>query len=281
MTRPLTILSIGVLSLSSVAGGAAQQPAAQTPQFATPRPMAPLFFREEWRQTGAFDASTGFQPERGITSAAVTNPALELTIYDPAARNVAAYLKNPPTGSIARDWTGPSCIQLAGYNQNPGPTQVVAGQPTDPPNLWTGVCGTPVAATLRDKANYVDLTGLARMRWVTRVSGFHVVRPVLKLADGTWLVGDYPEGAPSANSTLFLESEFAISSIRWLRLEIDRVVTRGTWIEKPDLSRVDEVGFADLMPGSGHGWGGFVNVSRIEVYGKPVRRAADVQAPGR
>jgi hypothetical protein len=38
------------------------------------------------------------------------------------------------------------------------------------------------------------------------------------------------------------------------------------------LSRVDEVGFADLMPGSGHGSGGYVNVSTLEVYGKPVKR---------
>ena len=255
---------------------AAQQPqtAAQPPQFATPAPVAPLFFREGWRQTGAFDASTGFQPERGVTPAAVTNPGLELKLYDPAARNVQAYAKTPPPGSIARDWSGPTCIQLAGYNQDPPPKQTVAGQPSDPPNLWTGVCGTAVAATLRDRANYVDLTGLAKIRWVTRVSGFHVVRPVLKLADGTWLVGDYGEGSASTNSTLFLESEFAIASIRWLTLDIDRVVTRGTWIEKPDLRRVDEVGFADLLPGSGHGWGGFVNVSRVEVYGRPVRREA-------
>ena len=35
-----------------------------------------------------------------------------------------------------------------------------------------------------------------------------------------------------------------------------RVVTQGTWVEDPDLSRVDEFGFADLLPGSGHGWGG-------------------------
>jgi hypothetical protein len=26
------------------------------------------------------------------------------------------------------------------------------------------------------------------------------------------------------------------------------------------------------MPGSGHGPGGYVNVGRIEVYGKPVKR---------
>lgn len=263
---------------SPLPGVQAPQGAGAPPQFATPTPLPPLFFREPWRQPVAFDASTAFQPERGVTPAAVTNPSLELRLYDPAAKSVPAYLKSPPTGSIARDWTGPSCIQLAGYNQDPPPKQVVAGQPTDPPNLWTGVCGTPVAATLRDRSNYVDLTGLARIRWVTRVSGFHVVRPVLKLADGTWLVGDYGEGAPSANSTVFLENEFAIASVRWLALDIERVVTRGTWVEKPDLSRVDEVGFADLLPGSGHGWGGFVNVSRIEVYGRPVRRTAAATA---
>jgi hypothetical protein len=94
----------------------------------------------------------------------------------------------------------------------------------------------------------------------------------VKLADGTWLVGDYAEGSHSSNSTLFLESELSVASIRWLPLDITRVVTRGQNWAKPDLSRVDEVGFADLLPGSGHGWGGFVNVARIEVYGRPVPR---------
>jgi hypothetical protein len=32
------------------------------------------------------------------------------------------------------------------------------------------------------------------------------------------------------------------------------------------------VGFADLLQGTGHGWGGFVNVGKIEVYGQPVPR---------
>ena len=91
----------------------ATAPQAAAPQFATPAPVAPLFFREGWRQTGAFDASTGFQPERGVTSAAVTNPALELKLYDPAARSVTAFLKSPPPGSIARDWTGPFVSQLS------------------------------------------------------------------------------------------------------------------------------------------------------------------------
>ena len=112
----------------------------------------------------------------------------------------------------------------------------------------------------------------SRIRWVTRTSGFHVVRPVVKLADGTYFVGDSGDGAQSANSQLFVESEVAIANVRWLPLEISRVVTRGEKFAQPDLTRVDEIGFADLHPGSGHGWGGFVNVARVEVYGAPVKR---------
>jgi hypothetical protein len=245
---------------------------AQGPQFLTPTPMPPLFFRESWRQSRPFDASTAFRPEAGVTAAAVTNPLLELRLYDPNAKSVPTYLKNPPPGSIPVDWDGPSCIQLAGYNQDPPPAKVVAGQPSDPPNLWTGVCQTAVAATLRHRDSLVDLSGLARIRWVTRTSGFHVVRPVVKLADGTWLVGDYADGAHTTNSGLFVESEFALANVRWLALDIARVVTRGNQWVRPDLTRVDEVGFADLHPGSGHGWGGFVNVGRIEVYGLSVKR---------
>lgn len=235
--------------------------------------LPPSFFKEEWRQrANPPGAPADFVAEAAVAQDAVTNPALELRLYDPSAATIPAYRANPPPRSVARDWGGPSCVQLAGHNQNPPPQRVTFGQPTDPANLWTGVCQTPVAVTLRHRSSYVDLTGLARIRWVTRVSGFHVLRPVVKLADGSWFVGDYAEGAPSANSTLFLESEFAVASVRWLPLDISRVVTVGqTWVQ-PDLSRVDEIGFADLLPGSGHGWGGFVNLGRIEVFGRSVAR---------
>ena len=85
-----------------------------------------------------------------------------------------------------------------------------------------------------------------------------------------------------ANTSGFLESEFMFATQRWMKLDIERVVTKGTygpaqdasaWMREPiDLSKVDEVGFADLMPGSGHGAGGYVNVASFEVYGKPVKR---------
>jgi hypothetical protein len=268
---------LGVAGFAGLAGGAAgvrvaaQQTAA--PKYLPVTPMAPLFFREPWRQSRPMDASTAFRPEAGITPAAVTNADLELHLYDPGAKNVPAYLKNPPPGSMPVDWDGPSCIQLGGYNQNPPPAQVVAGQPSDPPNLWTGVCQTAVAVTLRHKASFVNLTTPgSRIKWVTRTSGFHVVRPVLKLADGSFVVGDAADGGQSANSQLFVESEVALGNVRWLSLDIARVVTRGDKWVQPDLSKVDEIGFADLYPGSGHGWGGFVNVGRIEVFGSPVSR---------
>jgi len=114
------------------------------------------------------------------------------------------------------------------------------------------------------------LTGLAKVRWLIKVSGFHQVHPIVKLANGTWLVGDLADGSIAD----WHEHEFSMAEVRWLRLDIEKVVAKGNWVEKPDLSRVDEIGFTDLMPGSGHGPGGWSDVAWIEVYGKAVKRDA-------
>ena len=87
-------------------------------------------------------------------------------------------------------------------------------------------------------------------------------------ADGVWLAGDRTDGSLSD----WIESEFAVSDVRWLRLDPARMVTSGTWVNNPDLSKVDEIGFADLMPSSGHGPGGWADVGKIEVYAKSVPR---------
>lgn len=189
----------------------------------------PLFFREEWKQTPAGG-------EAAVTAASVSNSNLELKLYGPSGKD----------------------IQLTGS----------AGDENNPIHLWTGLCESPCAATLRDKNNMVDLTGLARMKWVTKMSGLHQVHPIVKLADGTWLVGDRATGSVVD----WHEDEFSLSDVRWLRLDIDKVLTKGNFVDKPDLTKVDEVGFADLMPGSGHGPGGWADVGKIEVYGKPAKR---------
>jgi hypothetical protein len=176
--------------------------------------------------------------EHGATQDLVSSANLELKVYGPSANDLQA-LGN-------------------------------ADDPSNPPHVWTGLCTSPVAVALRDKDNYVDLTGLARIRWETKVSGFHQVRPAIKLADGTWLVGDHTDGSMLD----WHDGEFSIAEVRWLKLKVDKVVTTGNFVKDPDLSKVDEIGFADLMPSSGHGPGGWADVAWFEVYGKSVKRDA-------
>jgi hypothetical protein len=216
----------------------AQQPAPQSTPASAPAAVRP------GERTGARaplffrEAWRTVKGEHGATQDQVSSANLELKLYGPSANDVQA-LGN-------------------------------ADDPSNPPHVWTGLCMSPVAVALRDKENYVDLTGLARIRWETKVSGFHKVRPVVKLADGTWLVGDQADG-----STLdWHDNEFSIAEVRWLKLKIDKVVTTGNFVKDPDLSKVDEVGFADLLPSSGHGPGGWSDLAWFEVYGKTVKRDA-------
>ena len=137
------------------------------------------------------------------------------------------------------------------------------------PHVWTGLCSPACAITLKHKANMVDLSGKARMKWLAKTSGFHEIRPVVKLVDGTWLVGDVAD----AYTFDYHETDFYFATVHWLTLDIQTLTTKGTLLDTVDLSKVDEVGFVDLTPGSGHGLGGFSDVGWIEVYGKPVTRS--------
>ena len=146
-----------------------------------------------------------------------------------------------------------------------------------PFSLWTGETTGPFALTFRSKTNALDLTGGAKIRWATKTSGFHSVQPVVKLVDGSMFIGD----VMSQNVAAMMISEFPVGTVRWMKLDPMRVVTMtspgGTFNQiwtTPDLSKVDEVGVADLIPGSGHGTGGWVHVGSLEVYGKAVPRGA-------
>lgn len=135
----------------------------------------------------------------------------------------------------------------------------------DPYYIWLGSCPANCAIGLRHKDAFVDLTGLAKVRWRTKQTGFRSLRLTLKLANGQWLVSDYAEGpAPDWH-----ESEFSIAALRWRRLNIETVV-EGAWVEKPDLSRVDEIGWTELAPGGGTPASS--RVDWIEVHGRPVKR---------
>jgi hypothetical protein len=195
----------------------------------TAKPQRPgLFFREEWQQT----EKGGEHP---VDASSVGNLNLELKLYVPAGEMLLTGARNDESNPI---------------------------------HVWTGNCTSPCAATFREKTRFADLTGLARIRWNTKMSGFHQIRPIVKLADGTWLIGDQAVGTTRD----WLVSEISFADLHWLKLDIARVVTTGNVLEKVDLSKVDEIGFADLMPASGHGPGGWADVAQVEVFAKGVAR---------
>lgn len=149
------------------------------------------------------------------------------------------------------------------------------------PHTFDGLCERPCGMTFRDKNNYFDLTGKAKIKWTTIVSGFHRVRPLIKLADGKLLVGDQAAGSAAD----WQQSEVSFSEVRWLELDPARGVTLGRWIEHPNLSKVEEAGFFDVIPGSGvhvegvaveklpnPPAGGWTAIAAFELWGHPVSR---------
>jgi hypothetical protein len=252
-----TVSVLGLLSLSLagsnwLAGQAGPAGGPQTPSPAGQQPKRslrienpPLFFREDWKlDPNAPNVNTADEPEHPIGQGDVANPNLEVRLYGDKA------------GTRISDQTYNNHLTYA----------------------MTLLCTSNCAITLRDKNNDVDLTGAASLRWRTRISGFHYLHPIIKLADGRWLIGD----KAASLSTNWVESEIQLVDVRWRNLDIENVVEArdGYWVDYPDLSRVEEIGFTDLMRGGGHGSGGGSRVDWIEVYGKAVPRAPSGKKSG-
>lgn len=270
MVRRSTTVLLAMLAVSALSAFD-QNAAAPAPQGAARTPIGPsrppLFFREDWTghpaPRGCFNLHDAIC-EPALTQANVSNPNLELMLF-------GAGRQRTENGLVL----GAVLIQGS--------------------NLFTGTAEQPYAVALRDRKNFVDLSGLGKIRWTLRASGLHVVHPIVKLPDGTWLLGEHADGGNQFESHTF---EHTVSEQRWIRLDIDKVVTLGPRVDEPvdvvkarkleeefaaargvwrdasqvDLTKVDAVGFADLMPGSGHGYGGYIGMGPIEVYGKPVPR---------
>jgi hypothetical protein len=235
------IIATSVAAFAFGGANALAQSAATDPGFLEHDALTPpLLFREVWQQPPHTGPLT--DENRRITPQALTNPDLELKLYGKDAAN----------------------IQVTSHN--------------GVPDLWNGFTTSPVALTLKHKSAYLDLTGLTRMRWRTRTENLHVLHPVVKLADGTLLVGSQTFESPQrpmvgakAFTGNFVVSEVTFDDQRWFELDPDKVVVK-LEVANPDLSRVDEIGYVDLMPGGGHGAAGCTNVSWIEVYAAARKR---------
>jgi len=82
-------------------------------------------------------------------------------------------------------------------------------------DLWSGMATTPIAVTLRDKGNYLDLTGLARVRWIVRTNSVSALHPIVKLADGTYIVA---RRAVETNGE-FLSVDLSFNDLKWFKLD--------------------------------------------------------------
>jgi hypothetical protein len=189
----------------------------------------PLLFKEEWRVPKHDGAAT--DENTRFSPEVVTNERIEARLY------------------------------------GPGSTPVRAAEHEGRVDLWNGLATSPVAVTLRDKRSYVDLTGLARLRWIVRTNAIHTLYPVVKLPDGTLVVGS--RGITTDGD--FLQVEIAFTGMKWFKLDPQKILVM-TEVKSPDLSKVDEVGLASLAPGGGHGIAGSFNLSTVELFAKGTPR---------
>src|SRR5438445_10555734 len=165
---------------------AAQRPPIQRSPAADTTVYPPLFFHEDWKfDRSAPNMNNEREPEHTIVQTDVANPNLEVHVYG--------------------DKVGTRTV-IQPYNK-------------EITYVMSLLCTSNWAITLRDKNNDVDLTGLATLKWRTRVSGFHLLRPIVKLANGTWLIGDKAAGF----STDWVESEIQLYDVRWRNLDITEV----------------------------------------------------------
>src|SRR5262245_49740863 len=222
------------------------QQAQQAQQVQPAKKVPTLLFRED------FKAGPAGQVQ--FTQEALANPNLELKLYGPGSK--------PGVGNQ-------SGLLLGNEADEPKPQLMSI--------LYTGVVQGNWAVMLRDKTNYFDLRDTGRMRWRLRQRSLHQLHPLVKLADGTLLVGDYEEPL----SSYMRESEFYLSDVvRWRPLnpatmyEDRNKPGEPLWKTNIDLSKVDEIGVTSLMAGAGHGTSGNTALDWVEIYGQPVPRAA-------
>jgi hypothetical protein len=135
--------------------------------------------------------------------------------------------------------------------------------PNDPYYIWSGLCEGNWAMALSHAEFDMDLSGEGMVKWLSRQTGFRVLRVILELSNGTWLVSEDGSGY----SEDWEESEYHLNKITWRKLNMEGI-TEGARVERPDLSAVKKVGITDLM--SGGGTPASSRLDWIAVYGEKV-----------
>jgi hypothetical protein len=232
-----TTAILAAAAAAALAGAASAQPAAPAPGAAGARPAAPAENPQRapllWKEE--WKQNDGGKEGPLNLTGSVGNADLELKLYGPGAK-----------------------LNMLGKNGDDG----------NPAHVFSGEATSQMAFAFHSKKGGADLSGLSRIRVNTKMSGLHKVYPIVKLANGDWYMADRAAGASTKD---WVVEDIPFSDVRWYKLDIANVVTKGNPVDKIDLSKVDEIGFADIIPASGHGPGGWFDVGQIEVYGRAAK----------
>ncbi len=166
--------------------------------------------------------------ETPVNQKHVNHPDLILGLYGPGKDSIKKSHHDTPVDDPWYIWSGTTTRKLGCI----------------PVNTETSILTCPGMAGSDGGASNMDSGSL------------HII---LKLADGTWLVSRESDDY----SGDWRIREFIIEDLEWYTLDIENIIELKP-IQDPDLSRVSEVGFTDLMRG-----GGSAACSRldwIEVY---------------
>ena len=116
----------------------------------------------------------------------------------------------------------------------------------DPYYIWSGECEDLWALTLEKRNSVADFSSGGIVRWRTRQAGNRILRIVLGLDDGSYLVSDQGTG-PTKEWTV---TDISFDTLKWRSLEFP-CMSAGSIVQNPSLNNVKRVGFTDLMAGKG------------------------------
>jgi hypothetical protein len=138
----------------------------------------------------------------------------------------------------------------------------------DPWYIWSGSARNGRwGISLQKKNALVDLSQDGKIRWRVKQQGPHVLKVMLELESGSWLLSNQGFGE-TPDWHIF---DCDLSKLTWSSLNIE-TMEAGERVKRPDLSRVRSIGWTDLMVGAGTP--GCTRVDWIEVYGYPVEPEA-------
>jgi len=183
---------------------------------------APMFFREGWMEV---------PPGKPVTDEHLQNKELAVTLHGPDGVSV---------------------------NRSHHDNRL-----NDPWYIWSGSAKNGRwGISLQKKGVMVDLSRDGKIRWRVKQQGSHILKVILELENGSWLVSNQGFGE-TPDWHIF---DCDPSNLTWSSLNIETIEV-GKRVKKPDLSRVRSIGWTDLMVGEGTP--GCTRVDWIEVYGHP------------